>query len=114
MQNNWKQILSELAPQFFIFLIIVFVLVLASSRIRKNNAKSLDDLRKKDSDKFEKITKFNAYLKLFLWAAFGLFWIGGGIYNSMLFPDGNKLPALFMGCSGVGLVGFGIWSSLKK
>ena len=114
MQNNWKQILSELAPQFFILLIVIFILFFLISRRKKNIGKAVDDLKKQEPENFEKLIKFNAYLKLFLWSGFGLFLIGGGVYNSMLFPAGNQLPALFMASFGIGFVGFGVWSFFKE
>ncbi len=110
MQNNYQQVLSELAPWFLMTVVLISVLILANSRQKKTNKQTLDNLREQSPEKWEKLTKFNAYTKLVLYFAFGLFLIGGSAYNVWLFPEGNKMPALFMACLGLGFAGWGIRS----
>lgn len=114
MQNSWKQILIELAPSFLIVMVLIFGLFIASRRVKKKNTKTIADLKEQSPEKWKKVIKYNAYLKLVLWSAFGIFWFGGGIYNFLHFPEGNKLPALFMVCLGIGFISLGIWSYFRE
>lgn len=109
-RNQLTEILMQSAP----FIIILTLALFLSLKVRNKNQQDMTALREQDVEKHNQVVKYNSYLRLSLWLAFGLFWLAGGIYNALLFPEGNKLPALFMICLGIGFGGFSIWSYFKK
>ena len=46
-------------------------------------------------------------MRLIVFGLIGLFWIGGGIYNYLKFPEQTKIIPIFICLLGVGLVGIG-------
>jgi hypothetical protein len=96
MENDWRNVIANTLPMFvglLIFLLFVFRII---SQKEKKNAKSLENLKEQEPEKWKKIVKYNAYIKLAGWSFLGILALGGGVYRFFKFPDEEKLQVLFV------------------
>ncbi|MDQ3181912.1 MAG: hypothetical protein M3Q33_15515, partial [Acidobacteriota bacterium] len=93
MQNKLSITLIELAPALFILLLIIFVLL---QQLKQKNAKSVDDLREQYPEKWKKIIRRSALVKLLGWCLIGLIWIGIVALNLSNIPKGIELTGVLM------------------
>ena len=109
--------MTNLLPSFVILLIFLFALFSLRKRVYKKSVNKLDDLKEQDSEKWKKVIKYNAYLKLLMWSIIGLFTLGGGLYNFFKFPNGEKLIVIFAGLVAILFIYAGVssyFSEMKK
>lgn len=105
MINNVEinQLLIQLVPVAIVLGLMIFL----TSKVKKRNLETINKLKEQDVEKFKKVKIYNAYLRLIVFGLIGLFWIGGGIYNYLKFPEQTKIIPIFICLLGVGLVGIG-------
>lgn len=106
--NNvqFDQLLIQIIPAVIILAVMVFL----TSKVKRRNRETLNKLKVQDNEKFEKAKTYNAYLRLGVFGLIGLFWIGGGIFNYLKFPEQSKILPMFIVLIGVGLIFIGLRS----